>query len=137
MPGENRRKTGKDMEDLAAAYLAERGVRILERNFRSREAEIDLVGAEGQTLVFIEVKARRSGSRSGCAAEAVGPAKQRKICRCADYYMYIKGIDPCMRSVRFDVLAITAGEKCGIEWIRDAFPYMTCGSGTKPHWRVW
>ena len=66
MSGENLRKKGSSMEDIAAHYLKERGMRILEKNFRSKEAEIDLIGEEGNTLVFIEVKARKaSGKRSG------------------------------------------------------------------------
>ena len=53
MPGENLRKTGKEMEDLAAEYLSSRAVRILERNFRSREAEIDIIGQQEETLLFV------------------------------------------------------------------------------------
>ena len=64
MPGENLRKTGKEMEDLAADYLSSRGVRILERNFRSREAEIDIIAREDRTLIFVEVKARKTGEKS-------------------------------------------------------------------------
>ena len=81
MPGENLRKTGKEMEDLAAEYLSSRAVRILERNFRSREAEIDIIAQEGETLLFIEVKARKAGEKSGSGLEAVGAAKQKRICR--------------------------------------------------------
>ncbi len=153
MSGENRRKTGTEMEEIAAGYLSERGVRILERNYRSRDAEIDIIGEQDQMLLFVEVKARRSGKKSGSALEAVGPAKQRKICRCADYYMHEKGIDPYRSGIRFDVIAITAGpeeekpvsaetapamkdETLKILWIPDAFPYIPY-SRTKPRWRVW
>ena len=87
MPGKNTRRTGSEMEKIAAGYLAAQGVRILESNFRTREAEIDLIGRQGRTLLFVEVKARRKNGKSGTGAEAVGPAKQRRICRCADYYM--------------------------------------------------
>ena len=82
MPGENLRKTGKEMEDLAADYLSSRGVRILERNFRSREAEIDIIAQQDRTLLFVEVKARKAGEKSGDGLEAVGSAKQKRICRC-------------------------------------------------------
>ncbi len=157
MPGENLRKTGNEMEDVAAEYLTEHGVRILERNFRSREAEIDIIGKDGETLIFVEVKARRSGKKSGEASEAVGTAKQKRICRCADYYMHEKGIDPFSTMIRFDVVAITAGtdnkprpeqdtdkgadlsEKKSAtttRWIRNAFSYISYGQ-VKPHWRVW
>ena len=112
MPGENLRKTGKEMEDLAADYLSSRGVRILERNFRSREAEIDIIAQQDRTLLFVEVKARKAGEKSGDGLEAVGSAKQKRICRCADFY------------------------DCAVRWIRNAFPYIAY-SRAKPHWRVW
>lgn len=157
MPEENLRKTGNEMEDVAAAYLKERGVRILERNFRSREAEIDIIGKEGETLIFVEVKARKAGKKSGEAAEAVGTAKQKRICRCADFYMHENEMDPFSTMIRFDVVAITAasGDKAEsggeietgadlsgktrrveIRWIRNAFSYIQYGR-VKPHWRVW
>ena len=138
MPRENLRKTGSRMEEAAAAYLAERGVTVLERNFRSRTAEIDIVGKQDGTLLFIEVKARAESQKSGTAQEAVGTAKQKRICRCADYYMHSKGIDPYRTGIRFDVVAITMREdkEPEIRWIKNAFNY-TAYSNSKPHWRVW
>lgn len=152
MSGENLKKTGKEMEDLAAGHLTANGVRILERNFRSREAEIDLIGLEGGTLLFVEVKARGTGKKSGSALEAVGTTKQKRICRCADFYLHEKGIDPYAVAIRFDVIGIEmkkeelpeAASDQGrdnpgsfrITWIRNAFPYIA-GSRVKPRWRVW
>ena len=138
MPRENLRKTGSQMEEAAAAYLTERGVTVLERNFRSRTAEIDIVGKQDGTLLFIEVKARAESQKSGTAQEAVGTAKQKRICRCADYYMHSKGIDPYRTGIRFDVVAITMREdkEPEIRWIKNAFNY-TAYSNSKPHWRVW
>ena len=138
MPRENLRKTGSQMEEAAAAYLTERGVTVLERNFRSRTAEIDVVGKQDGTLLFIEVKARAENQKSGTAPEAVGTAKQKRICRCADYYMHSKGIDPYRTGIRFDVVAITMREdkEPEIRWIKNAFNY-TAYSNSKPHWRVW
>ena len=137
MPRENLRKTGSQMEEAAAAYLTERGVTVLERNFRSRTAEIDIVGKQDGTLLFIEVKARAENQKSGTAPEAVGTAKQKRICRCADYYMHSKGIDPYRTGIRFDVVAITMREdkEPEIRWIKNAFNY-TAYSNSKPHWRV-
>ena len=138
MPRENLRKTGSQMEEAAAAYLTERGVTVLERNFRSRTAEIDIVGKQDGTLLFIEVKARAESQKSGTAQEAVGTAKQKRICRCADYYMHSKGIDPYRTGIRFDVAAITMREdkEPEIRWIKNAFDYAPY-SANKPHWRVW
>ena len=143
LSGVNLRKTGSEMEDIAAEYLSARGVRILERNYRTREAEIDIIGAEGGTILFVEVKARGSGQKSGTASEAVGTAKQKRVCRCADYYLHSRRIDPYRTGIRFDVVAITMKEEIKdtepvreIRWIRNAFPYVS-GRRSKPHWRVW
>ena len=152
MPGENLRKTGSEMEEMAARFLSEHGVRILERNYRSREAEIDIIGEEKGTILFVEVKARRKDKKSGTAAESVGISKQKRICRCADYYMHTHRIDPFSTKLRFDVVAITwtdgdvpdqrsekqpaDGRSCLVRWIRNAFSYIAY-SRVKPHWRVW
>lgn len=146
MPGKNLRRTGSEMEKIAAGYLTEQGVRILESNFRTREAEIDLIGKQGRALLFIEVKARQKDGKSGTGAEAVGPAKQRRICRCADFYMHSKGIDPYSTCIRFDVIEIMmqrqtadSGEQADyayhVRWIRDAFSYISYKK-SGPAWRV-
>ena len=78
---------------------------------------------------------------AGTAAEAVGAVKQMKICRCAEYYLYRKGIDPYRTRIRFDVVALTMKKKeeesgPEIRWIPNAFAYAPYRPG-KPHWRVW
>ena len=118
MPRENLRKTGSQMEEAAVSYLAERGVTILERNFRDRNGEIDLIAQEDGVLLFIEVKYRRS-SRYGEPEEAVNVEKQRKISRTALYYLHHKQ-EGMQTPMRFDVISVTDGE---IRWIRDAFPF--------------
>lgn len=114
----NKRQTGQVYEELAAGYLQERKVRILERNFRCRQGEIDIIGYDGSYLIFAEVKYRKD-CRLGYAAEAVGEKKQRTICRTADYYRYIRGLGEAV-SVRYDVIAIDGQS---VEWIQDAFPH--------------
>lgn len=115
----NNREKGAQKEEQVCAYLLSMDVRIKERNFRCRQGEIDIIGYEGNYLVFFEVKYRSSGS-AGSAAEAVGYAKQRKICRVADYYRMIHhcGEDT---PIRFDVVAID-GEN--FRWIKNAFSYV-------------
>ncbi len=115
----NTRRIGAQKEEEVCAYLLSEGVRITERNYRCRQGEIDIVGYDGAFLVFFEVK-YRSGGRSGSAAEAVGSAKQRRICRVADYY---RMMHHCAEDVpiRFDVVAVD-GQR--IRWIRDAFYYI-------------
>lgn len=114
----NRRQTGSDKEQLAADYLTERGVRIVERNFRSRTGEIDIIGYHGRYLVFIEVK-YRSGTERGSAAEAVDGRKQSRICRTADWYRHLHRLGDDIW-VRYDVVAVQGEE---ISWIQNAFPH--------------
>lgn len=112
----NNRRTGSAYEAVAASYLTARGYRVLERNFRCRQGEIDLIARDGRYLVFVEVKYRRSLAK-GDPAEAVGPAKQKRIRQAAAFYLYSRGLT-CDTPCRFDVVAIT-GEETAL--IRDAF----------------
>ncbi len=117
------RRQGTAGERLAALFLQQHGVRILEYNFRSgRSGEIDLIGRDEEVLVFFEVKLRR-GRGSGAPEEAVTPRKQQRICRTADYYRCIHAI-PQDAPVRFDVVGVSAADgKAHLHWIRNAFPY--------------
>jgi len=114
----NKRQTGTEYENLAVKYLENRGVRILERNFRNRFGEIDIIGYDGEYLVFFEVKYRRD-LRKGSPIEAVSPKKCHTICRVADFYRMKNGIGD-YAPMRFDIIAI-CGEKA--EWFRNAFAY--------------
>lgn len=114
----NTRKLGAGKEETACGYLEQSGVRIVERNFRCRQGEIDIIGYDGEYLVFFEVKYRGSNTK-GSAAHAVGIRKQRKICSVSDYYRMIHG-HPDNTPIRFDVIAMDGGK---IEWIQNAFPY--------------
>lgn len=115
----NTREKGAQKEKEVCAYLLSRGVKIVERNFRSRQGEIDVIGYDGDYLVFFEVKYRAGQSR-GSAAEAVGYAKQKKICQVADYY---RVLHHCTEDtpLRFDVVAI---DRDRITWIKNAFEYI-------------
>lgn len=116
--GENTREIGARYEAQAAAFLEEQGYHILEKNYRCRIGEIDLVACDGAYLVFVEVKYRKNNKKGGAAA-AVSAAKQKTISRVADYYMKVHGIY-ADQSVRFDVVAFDGEE---MELIRDAFAY--------------
>lgn len=114
----NKRQTGQEQENRAAVYLTERGYKILERNYRCRMGEIDLIAFHQGYLVFVEVK-YRSGNRAGRPEEAVDFRKQKKISQTAVWYLKEKGLSldtPC----RFDVVAITPEE---IRVFPDAFFY--------------
>lgn len=120
----NKRTTGKIYEEKAAAFLKERGFFLLEKNYRCRQGEVDLIGIHDGCLVFVEVKYRKD-KRSGMPEEAVGPAKQMKICMVSDYYR-MREPSAAERQIRYDVVAV-----CGedIRWYRNAFPYVRRGSG--------
>ena len=115
----NKREKGAQKEEQVCAYLLSKGVKIKERNFRSRHGEIDIIGYDEEFLVFFEVKYRSSRSK-GSAAEAVGFTKQRKICRVSDYYRMIHRFSDDT-PIRFDVVAID-GEN--LRWIKNAFYYI-------------
>jgi putative endonuclease len=124
-----RQRTGRRAEDLVAARLARQGWTIVDRNARPREVrgEIDLVALDGEALVFVEVKARRSGSVVGpeTPATAVGPRKRARLRGLAAAWLRGRGYDvPGHRELRFDVVGLrldAAGELVDYEHLRAAF----------------
>nr|WP_318685504.1 YraN family protein [uncultured Acetatifactor sp.] len=118
----NRKEMGAEKERLAAEYLERRGFYVTARNFRCRQGEIDIIGRHEGYLVFVEVKYRSTKNR-GSALEAVTAFKQRRICRTADYYRMMKGVDDSS-AVRYDVVAIQGEE---IFWVINAFPHICRG----------
>ena len=103
MPGLNNRAKGRDGEALAEEYLTVRGYAILEKNYRNRFGEIDIIALDGKTLVFIEVKTRYTNSH-GIPADSVDARKQGRLGRVALSYISDKKI--VNRPCRFDVLSI-------------------------------
>lgn len=99
--------------------MEEKGVRLIARNYRSRKGEIDLIGRHNEYLVFIEVK-YRSSEKHGFPTEAVTCAKQKNICRTADYYRLTHGIGE-FAPIRYDVVAICGEE---IMWYQNAFGHI-------------
>jgi putative endonuclease len=95
---------GMEGESLAAQFLEAKGYTILEKNYRFDRGEIDLVAKDGQELVFIEVKARRS-REFGAPEESVTPAKESQLKKVAEGYLYEHSIEN--QSCRFDVVTIT------------------------------
>lgn len=101
----NRAAVGRAGEEAAARHLTDRGYTIVERNWRCRSGEIDLIAHEGTTLVFIEVRSRSNPVRFGTAVEAITPRKCRQVREVANYYLRQQA--RFERSVRFDVIAVT------------------------------
>ena len=122
MAGKNKRETGSAYERLAAEYLKENGCLILRTNYRNRFGEIDLIGKDGDDLVFFEVKERKSG-QAGSAAEAVTLSKQKKICAVSDSYRFRENVSPDTQ-IRYDVIAIDGNR---VSWIKNAFDYVGNG----------
>jgi putative endonuclease len=102
-------------EDRAASWYRERGYSIIERNWRSRHGEIDLIAGRGELVVFVEVKARAS-ERFGSPFEAITAAKQRRIHRLA--YEWLAQHDVHGVRLRFDAVAVLGAE---VSVIEDAF----------------
>lgn len=112
-------KLGEKGEALAAWYLRKNGYKIIEQNYRSQLGEIDIIAKEKKTIVFVEVKSRKS-VRYGSPKWAVTPRKQRKISMVALHYL--KSTRQTGVKARFDVVAITANrDEPRIEVVKNAF----------------
>jgi len=112
----NNRAVGTQFEEKAAQYLEKNGYQILQKNFRCKIGEIDLIAKDDGYLCFIEVK-YRSGTTKGFPAEAITPSKIRKITRTAEFYLLLHKIPqdtPC----RFDAVVILDSE---LSLIKNAF----------------
>lgn len=109
----NKRQVGSNYEQLAAEYIKEKGMSILEMNFRNRIGEIDIIAKDGEYICFIEVKYRTT-NQWGTPLEAVNYRKQQQIRKVALYYLMRHGLHewtPC----RFDVIAFEGDEIIHIE----------------------
>ncbi|MFZ0009841.1 MAG: YraN family protein [Steroidobacteraceae bacterium] len=116
-----RQQLGRRAEQLAAEFLAAQGLEILERNYRRRLGELDIIARSKGVLVIAEVRTR-SGEAFGGAAASVNRGKQRRIVRAAAQLLQERP-DLARLPVRFDVLVVSALELSSprIEWIRHAF----------------
>lgn len=114
-----RQKYGEASESLAAQVLKRQGYKIIETNYRTRLGEIDIIAREGDSIVFVEVKARKS-LYVGNPKWAVTPKKQRRISMVALYYL--KTTRQSYARARFDVVAISdLSEPPQVEIVRNAF----------------
>lgn len=109
------RQLGNLAEDAAAAYLLEQGYTLLARNYTIRGAEVDIIAKDGDFVVFVEVKSRKS-AQYAMPRESVTAAKQRRICTAALRYVQENGLFEA--AIRFDVIEVTPG---GIVHLRGAF----------------
>lgn len=121
-----RRRTGAIAEDLVARRLAAAGWEIVERNARTRHGELDIVARDGRTLVFIEVKGARQGTRFGPERPilSVDFRKQQRVRRLATAWMSERRDQPPYDEIRFDAVGVTLdrGDRAvHVEYVRGAF----------------
>jgi putative endonuclease len=110
---------GQQAEDLACEFLTSQGLKLVTRNFHSRFGEIDIVMLDANTLVFVEVRARREHGQVS-SLESINSTKQRKLIKTAQYYLQNKSV-PHNQPTRFDVVAITLNQSYpDIEWLKNA-----------------
>ena len=106
--GDRRVAIGRSGEAMAERYLANLGYRLLARRYRLRGGEIDLVMEDGATLVFVEVRRRRSG-RGGDPLESISPRKRSRIIRAARLFLNSRRLED--RPCRFDVVGVRDREE--------------------------
>ncbi len=113
-----RHKRGQRAEDLALVFLKQKGLRLIDRNYRTRLGEIDLIMKDERHIVFVEVRFR-SSNQFGGAAMSVDRRKQKKLIRCAQHYIANSSTN---LGFRFDVVAISpSNTQHEIQWITNAF----------------
>lgn len=108
-------ETGRRGEDIAAAFLTERGYEIIQRNYYKDHGELDIVARQGGELVFVEVKTRRD-RRFASAAEAVSHAKQALLRRTALYWLAAGDLSDA--PARFDVVEVYTGKDNAVPMVR-------------------
>ena len=115
-----RARVGRSAEIAAAAELGKRGYRIVASNYRSRSGEIDLIAREGDSLVFIEVRCKRTNAY-GSPAESITASKRQKLIATAE--QYLADNDLADTACRFDVVEVVSdgGKLVVREVLRDAF----------------
>ncbi|MGH8282003.1 MAG: YraN family protein [Gammaproteobacteria bacterium] len=112
---------GRRAEDQALELLRDAGLKLLARNYRCPQGELDLVMGENETLVIVEVRYRRDRG-FGNAADTVGTRKQDKLLRATQHFLQ-QDAHYRRRPLRFDVIAVTEGADGTphTDWIKDAF----------------
>jgi putative endonuclease len=106
---------GEKAEDRAHQFLVDKGLKTVCRNYRCKVGEIDLIMQDGDSLVMVEVRYRKSDTY-GSAVESITRKKQKRIIAAAGLYLVVNNID---KPVRFDVIAISGNQS--LNWITNAF----------------
>lgn len=121
---EVRQQLGQLGESLAAQHLERRGFQIVERNFRTRWGELDLVAYDGRTLAFCEVKCRRLGPGGGSPLEAIRGDKRARVRKMGSSWLQARRDRPYAELIRYDAIGVTfdlGGRLVSIEHVEGAF----------------
>jgi putative endonuclease len=124
MTDHSRQRLGALGENLAADHLVRLGYRIVDRNYRTRWGELDIVAFDGRALAFCEVKSRRLDPGGGDALEAIRTRKRHQVRKMAGRWLLERTDRPYADVIRFDAIGVTfdrAGQLVAIEHIEDAF----------------
>jgi putative endonuclease len=119
-----RQQLGASGEKLAADHLERRGFEIVDRNFRTRWGELDIVACDGRTLIFCEVKTRRAGPFTGDPLESVRWGKRTQVRKMAGHWLIERADRPRADELRFDAIGVTldrAGALVSLEHLEGAF----------------
>jgi putative endonuclease len=120
----HRQRLGRLGEQLASEHLIRRGFEILERNYRTRWGELDIVASDGHALVFCEVKTRRLSPAGAEPLDAVHVRKRSQVRKMAGQWLVARTDRAYAESIRFDAIGVTfdsAGTLVRLEHIEDAF----------------
>ncbi len=124
MSADARHALGQLGERLAAEHLIRRGYKILERNFRTKWGELDLVAYDGQALVFCEVKSRRLSPGEAAVFDSLHPRKRAQVRRMAGVWLFERSDRPRADELRFDAIGVVfdrAGGLVALEHLEGAF----------------
>ena len=115
------KKSGDDAERIAERFLIGHGLALVARNYHCRFGEIDLIMRQGEALVFVEVRLRKTSTGKadfGGAIASITPAKQAKLIATAQHYLSgMKHLPPC----RFDAILLNGMTENDVEWLPNAF----------------
>ena len=124
MSTDPRQRLGTLGEELAAEHLLRRGFQIVERNYRTRWGELDIIAFDGRTLAFCEVKTRRASPGGGSPLDAVRALKRSQVRKMAGRWLIERTDRPRADTLRFDAIGVTvdgAGRLLALEHVEGAF----------------
>ncbi|MFW5730142.1 MAG: YraN family protein [Desulfonatronovibrionaceae bacterium] len=124
---------GRFGEEIASSYLQEKGYKILDRNWRCRKGELDIICTRSGKIIFVEVKTR-SASGMGQAEESLRPSQAGVLLRTASSYLSCRGWWD--RECRFDFISVVMGREVDVKHVKNAIEFSFMGRGNAP-WQPW